>query len=35
MHTEFRITPLRPDDRAAWERLARGYKTFMRDDHPL
>jgi GNAT superfamily N-acetyltransferase len=26
--TEIEITRLRPEDRAAWESLARGYKTF-------
>jgi GNAT superfamily N-acetyltransferase len=28
------IEPLRPDDRAAWEVLARGYKDFYRDPRP-
>ena len=28
------IGPLRPDDRAAWEVLARGYKTFYREQEP-
>ncbi len=28
------IGPLRPDDRAAWEVLARGYKTFYRTPVP-
>ena len=28
------IQPLRPDDRAAWEALARGYKDFYRDPMP-
>ncbi|WOB08671.1 GNAT family N-acetyltransferase [Piscinibacter gummiphilus] len=32
MNSELRITPLRPDDRAAWERLARGYKTFYKTE---
>ncbi len=27
------IRPLQPDDRAAWERLARGYKAFYRTEH--
>ncbi|WP_433261048.1 N-acetyltransferase family protein [Actinosynnema sp. CS-041913] len=26
------VTPLRPDDRAAWEVLARGYKAFYRTE---
>jgi hypothetical protein len=26
--------PLRPEDRAAWEVLARGYKTFYRESEP-
>jgi GNAT superfamily N-acetyltransferase len=28
------IAPLHPDDRAAWEVLARGYKAFYRDPTP-
>ena len=28
------IGPLRPEDRAAWEVLARGYKTFYRESEP-
>ena len=28
------VTPLRPDDRAEWEILARGYKAFYRDPIP-
>jgi hypothetical protein len=28
------IEPLRPDDRAAWEVLARGYRGFYRDPRP-
>jgi GNAT superfamily N-acetyltransferase len=28
------IGPLRPEDRAAWEGLARGYKAFYRDPQP-
>ncbi len=28
------IGPLRPEDRAAWEGLARGYKTFYREPEP-
>lgn len=29
-----RIAPLAEADRAAWERLARGYKAFYRTEHP-
>lgn len=34
MTSAIRIAPLRAEDRAAWEVLARGYKAFYESEHP-